>query len=115
AGDRACLDGKRHVGDRRQAAEVLRQPLDGEDAHVLLTSADRRLNEKLRARPITPPGAASTSRTSSRPVANRWKSSSRLRMTWVMNTSAKAPITGPNCVPMPPSSENTIRLRLASS
>src|SRR5258708_6683341 len=96
AGDRSRLDGERHVGDRRQAAEVLGQVLDGEDAH----------DAALRFRsPRTPPGAIRISRTSSRPVAKRWKSSRRPRSTWVMKTSAKAPITGPNSVRMPPRSE----------
>ena len=65
----------------------------------------RRRSRQLFAKPSTPPGAASTSTTSNRPVANRWKSSSRASTTWVMNTSMKAPITGPNSVPRPPSSE----------
>src|SRR4029434_9284626 len=78
AGDRACLDRKGDIRDRRKAAEILRQLVEGEDAHV----AFRRRSEKACTSPSTPPGAVSTSATSNSPVANRWKSSRRASTTW---------------------------------
>src|SRR5581483_5853836 len=98
AGDRALGDREGDLADRRQAAEVLGQVADLEQAHA-------GFRRRRFSRPFTPPGAIRISSTSSSPVANRWKSSRRPRITWVMKTSSPAPITGPNSVPMPPSSE----------
>jgi len=109
AGDRTGLDRERNVGHRRRPRKFFDSPSTRRIGAALIARAPRRGRRRAAARcgpgPARRPAPRAREITSSRPVANRWKSSSRPRITWVMNTSMKAPITGPNSVPMPPSRE----------